>query len=60
MTLTSVFDKLFRVTMAERVDESMSVEEVVAFFSSQEIPGRFCEAFQGNATVWEKRASEYK
>lgn len=51
-------DKFHRLTMAEtdaaapeRVDESMSVEDVVAFLGSHGIPGRFCEAFEGNATV---------
>ena len=42
----------------EKVDESMSVEDVVAFLSSHGIPGRFCEAFEGKVTLWGKRASE--
>ena len=44
----------------EKVDESMSVEDVVAFLSSHGIPRRFCEAFEGNAKVRGKRASEWK
>ena len=35
----------------ERVDESMSVEDVAAFLGSHGIPGCFWEAFEGNATV---------
>lgn len=36
----------------ERMDESMSVEDVVvASLGSHGIPGCFCEAFESNATV---------
>lgn len=63
ITLASVLDCLhLPLTMAEtgaqRVNESMSVEDVVAFLSSHGIPGHFCEAFEGNAKVREKRVSE--
>ena len=65
VTLASVLGCLhLPLTMAEtgaqRVNESMSVEDMVAFLSSHMIHGRFCEAIEGNAKLREKRASKKK
>ena len=60
LPLPSHLPALRDAPVKQRVNESMSVEDMVAFLSSHMIPGRFCEAIEGNAKLREKCASKEK